>query len=282
MLALFTGGLLAQSSITSGTGVYVHPGTSIEFVGNHSLSISSNTAFENDGIIQLMGDAVISESPGFPITGSGLERSSSRQVSSLVSLNPGGLGLTIDQSSPTDSLWIVRGHTPKTGNSGSQGVARWFQISAQQWSSTGELGFNLDNSELNGLTTNELVLHLSANGSIWTTIPGVFGTGNILTGTPIDSLGYFTLFSDTTTASVDESLTRQLRLYPNPVKDMLIIELLNGIPPHDVIVQDVRGNLVSAPVDILHDRINVDVSSLAKGAYSIWLEGARPRIFIKQ
>ncbi len=260
----------------------VNTGTAITIPSGHSLELSSNSDVENNGTLTFNGSARLTETPGFPIYGTGTEVSLSVQGSPMAFTQPGGLGIWFDQGQATDSLRITRGHGALLNDLGQAGVARWYAVDADQWPSGGGIYFYVDNTELNGLATSQLVLHQSAAGSNWSFIPGVLDANNVLAGVPVNSLGTFTLFADSLVASVDESNpSASLNVYPNPANDMVVVTGLDENAPLQV--YDAHGNLVRVEESgrSITSRA-LSIGSLANGLYVIRIGRLSVIRFLKQ
>lgn len=71
-------------------------------------------------------------------------------------------------------------------------------------------------------------------------------------------------------ASIDESSALKFKAYPNPAKDFVTIELLNG-GKETIKIYDILGNLQMSKSIVSGDK--VDIHNLAKGIYVIRIEG---------
>lgn len=256
-------------------------GTTITIPSGRTVVVENGASVENDGAVILLGTATLEEEPGYPIFGSGTEQHRSFQGAGVSMQNMGGLGLYIDQSSAMDSLIITRGHLPLLDDIGSAGVARWYRVEADLWANGAAVQFFTDNSEFNGLPPNELVLFRSTTGSGWAYIPGSLGAGNLLTASPIDSIGYFTLFRDSTIADVAELRRKAVRLFPNPSNDHISV---GGITQDHLPMQllDTQGRIIHVEQRMTDRVVTLDIRSLGDGIYTIRFANGHSESFIKQ
>ncbi|MEO9532380.1 MAG: T9SS type A sorting domain-containing protein [Crocinitomicaceae bacterium] len=67
-------------------------------------------------------------------------------------------------------------------------------------------------------------------------------------------------------ASIEES-GLELQVYPNPVKDILTVQLMNVDANASVELYNLQGSLVSAPIAVNNSTINVSMAAFADGVY---------------
>ncbi|MBK8949432.1 MAG: T9SS type A sorting domain-containing protein [Flavobacteriales bacterium] len=272
-------GLGAQATVHPGTTLHVLGGTTVRLPDGVSMTMAPGASMINDGLIHLAPTAVLTEAPGSPVTGVGLERIDLLVSAPPTALEPGGLGLTITAVEALDSLTMLRGHTVRNDTSGATGVARWYSVRPHV--NTGliaEVGFRYDLTELQGIGEADLMLFTARQGdTIWQGVPSVVDLPlTTVFASFLDSLGTYTLFDGSLgTATPDEAPPTSLHAGPNPARDVLDVrDEAGGF--RDLTVIDAIGRTVLR-IDLgrraTHHRITV--SSLASGTYLLRTEDGR-------
>ena len=144
--------------------------------------------------------------------------------------------------------------------------------------------------ELTGTATSGLPLTYSSSNTSIATINGdqvtlvAPGTTDITASQPGNFL-YFAAPNDVTqTLNVGEpSLVispsdQDIQLYPNPVKDKLIIKGMKGTT-EDVVIFDSRGR-IAMEKQVTRDNTTIDVSSLLKGVYFVKIQDQYYKVII--
>jgi hypothetical protein len=174
--------------ITNSGGVTLHSNRTI----TGTVAVSKGTL--NTGSYELtLGDtASVSETSGGIIIGTvKTTRTVSRNVTNIF----GGIGLSITAAggAPGSTLVLRKSGTAITSN-GAAGIKRYVQVApANNTGLNADVSFSFDESELNGIAENNLVLFQSADQSIWNMLSSVTNSvNNTLTITNLNSLGYFT------------------------------------------------------------------------------------------
>jgi fibronectin type 3 domain-containing protein len=123
--------------------------------------------------------------------------STTRNLSNISALDVAGLGAKISTAANMGSTTIARGHTQQTSN-GNVSILRYYDIAPTNNSSlNASLVFNYNDSELNSLTENTLILFKSTNsGTSWTNEGGILNAANnTVTKTAIPGFSRWTLGS---------------------------------------------------------------------------------------
>lgn len=279
LLAAAPSVLAAQATVHPGTTLHVLGGTTVHLPDGSSMATAPGASVINDGLIHLAPTAVLTEAPGSPVTGVGLERIDLLVSAPPTAFEPGGLGLTITAVEALDSLTVLRGHSVRIDTSGATSVARWFR--ARPLVNTGlnaEVGFRYDLTELQGIAEADLLLYTARQGdSIWQGVPSVVNLPlTTVFASLLDSLGTFTLFDGSLGTAAPEGVgAATLRAGPNPVTDVLDVrDEVHGFRELSVI--DAMGRSVLR-IDLGHRATHhrITVSSLASGAYQLRTEDGR-------
>jgi hypothetical protein len=149
----------------------------------------------NGQTITLGSDATLVEHSGFTITGTSGSITTTRSLDNISAENVGGLGAEITTSANMGNTTISRTHSEYTKGS-NKSILRAFDIAPTNNSDlSATLVFNYDDSELNGLTENDLVLFKSTNsGGDWTNEGGTVNTTeNTVELSGIDGFSLWTL-----------------------------------------------------------------------------------------
>jgi len=161
---------------------------------NGNLTLSSGDIDMNGKTISLGSSALVSETAGNTVKGSG-SISGTTTLNAPSFVNPLGLGATITSAANLGSTTITRGHSEQIGGSETS-ILRYYDITpATNTGLNATLVFAYDESELNGKTENDLILFKSTDaGTSWTTENGAVNTSsNTVTLTGINEFSRWTL-----------------------------------------------------------------------------------------
>jgi hypothetical protein len=162
---------------------------------NETLGLTDTDLDLNGQTITLGSDATLVEHSGFTITGTSGSITTTRSLDNISAENVGGLGAEITTSANMGNTTISRTHSEYTKGS-NKSILRAFDIAPTNNSDlSATLVFNYDDSELNGLTENDLVLFKSTNsGGDWTNEGGTVNTTeNTVELSGIDGFSLWTL-----------------------------------------------------------------------------------------
>lgn len=132
----------------------------------------------NGNTITLGSDAALMETPGNTIIGASGKIKITKDVGASAGLNVGGLGASISSAINLGSTTIERTHFPAAGQ-GNQGIERVFNIVPTNNSGlNATLRFYYDETELNGINENNLILFKSFDGTnnSWFSMGGTVNT----------------------------------------------------------------------------------------------------------
>jgi len=202
-------GSTGTQNISQGTGAFnnltvnkasgnVHLTSS--FTVNGTLTVTSGDLDLNGETLTLGSSATVSETAGNTVMGSSGSITTTRSINAPSSLNVGGLGLAITSVSNLGSTTVTRTHQVRTGN-GNSSIERAFEVSpANNSGLNATLVFIYDDSELNGLTENDLTLFNSTdNGTTWAGAGGSLNTtNNTVTLNGIDGFSLWTAAASST------------------------------------------------------------------------------------
>lgn len=271
----------AQSGLQPGTTLSIQPGTTLRFEGPQVFGIPASAGVQNDGVIEFDEVASLDETPGYPITGAGVERTTRDFPLPMAGADPAGLGFAMSTTAAPGLLTLARGHLPVIDNGGLQSVARWYDVDAMN---NGGLGaavtMHYDLAELNGLNEPTLTLHVEGAGNLWSAFPSLVDLiGHAVDVNGMDSLGRFTLF-DTISTQVDEAGADQdIFLHPTVATDALTV-IAPGLDRGILVLRDATGRVVMQRT-VRGDRHRIDVSTLAPGRYLLGLDGLYAGSFVK-
>ncbi len=116
----------------------------------------------------------------------------------------------------------------------------------------------------------------SAGGSVTTETVSVSYTvgepvvGTLSAGNVVLSQGFQQGYIDIPDTDVEAALAKNVRLYPNPLKTTLFIEL-QEVPEGDCVVKcfDMSGQMVGSAQYDSEPRLSIDMSNLPQGAYFV-------------
>lgn len=271
----------AQSGLQPGTFLSVQPGTTLRFEGPQVFGIPASAGVQNDGVIEFDEQASLIETPGHPITGAGVERTTRDFPLPMAGADPAGLGFAISTTAAPGLLTLTRGHLPVIDNGGLQSVARWYDVGAVNNSGLGaSVTMHYDPAELNGLNEATLTLHVEGAGNLWSAFPSLVDLiGHAVDVNGMDSLGRFTLF-DTISTQVDETgAGQEIFLLPTVATDALTV-IAPGLERGNLALRDATGRVVMQRT-VRGDRHRIDVSTLSPGRYLLSLDGVYAGSFVK-
>lgn len=278
--AVFTALLLTLSgagqpvNLVLNGSMTVAVGTSIVISDTLVWQFASGSSLVNDGFIDLGSGATLDEPDGQPVTGSGTERSMLALNTAGPGIEPGGLGLTLDLTEADGMLSITRGHLPRVAGNGVEGVARWYFLEAAGLASSPfPVSMQVDGSELNGLASDELALHVSVSSDgPWAQIPTSVGPSSSLEGTLPGTGLHLTAFEpDLITAAEAGSALPGSRVWPTVAQDVVHVESMDHATPLvEVEVFDAIGRRVLRHVPAAGSGSStLDIQGIAPGHYLI-------------
>ncbi|HRO99009.1 MAG TPA: hypothetical protein PLN54_06195, partial [Flavobacteriales bacterium] len=209
----------------------VAAGTSIVITDTLTWQFSPGTSLVNDGLIDLGHGTTLEELDGEPVTGSGTERSLTDLNAAGSGVEPGGLGLTLDLPQADEMLTITRGHLPRVAGNGVEGVARWYFLEASALAGDFiPISMQIDGSELNGLPSDQLALHVSGSTEgPWEQVSTTIGPSNTLEGVLSGASLHLTAFDpDLITAAAAGTASPGYRVWPTVVQDVVHVESLGS------------------------------------------------------
>jgi len=160
-----------------------------------TLTLSSGNLDLNGKNIVLGTSALLSETAGNTVKGSSGSIRTTRNLSGISAENVGGLGAVITCGTDMGSTIISRGHAAQASGS-NYGILRYFDITpTTNFGLNATLGFQYDESELNGIPETHLTLFRSSDGgSTWQEQGGVIDEdNNIVTLSGLDGFSRWTL-----------------------------------------------------------------------------------------
>lgn len=179
--------------VTNPAGVTLHADRTI----NGVVQIAAGKLHLNGKTLTLGPDAILEEENSATVTGTSGKIVTTRTLNAPSSANPGKLGLEISSSANLGVTTIERYHDARTGN-GNQSIKRVFRIiPSLNTGLNASLRIYYDNSELNSIPEQNLVMFTSANGvNFWNLTGGTVDTlNNFVNVSGLNSFGYHTLAS---------------------------------------------------------------------------------------
>ena len=258
------------SPLTNGT-MHLQAGTTMEFHGQVEWQILADAQVINDGRIEFHDASRVSEAQGAPLTGSGTEHAWMVNAEPVAGFIPAGLGLELTSADPIGPLEIVRGHTPFILENGDESVARWFKFEAGLPSQLDGSEFHFDATELNGLTSIDLMLHDSESGDApWVPIPSNVGPDQLsviaIDHSPRTFLTAFRFDSTTDLLDRDQPV---LSVWPTITSDFVTIATVGMGPVGEIELFDLKGRkvpflVIGIPGDA---QLRLDLSSCDRGTF---------------
>ncbi|MBT4333517.1 MAG: T9SS type A sorting domain-containing protein [Candidatus Cloacimonetes bacterium] len=194
-------------SSSENVGIYDYPGgTSPSLSGNptlanlivdddftlsSALTITDQLIIESD--LDLNGQAITLNSSASLIESGGNLYGTTGTIQTTRDLNNidedvAGLGAEITENGDLGETTIIRGHEAQ----GSQGINRYYHITTEFAPTNVTLVFNYLDSELNGVTEDDLDLFKSTDGNDWVAQSVALPSDNTLTLTGINSFSWWT------------------------------------------------------------------------------------------
>lgn len=268
-------GCAAQTMSLVGGTLEVSPGTTLRVNGPITWEINPGASVLNDGLIDLGTQAILMESDGFPVVGSGLEVAIEPTSAPLTGVDPGGLGLTITTAYADGGLMVERGHLPALAPTGVEGIARWYRVSTPQQTNEALLvQLHYDLTELNGIAPLNLSLFEAPSYS-GTWVP-VVSTGNVgaqtLDGTTLPPTDHITAFDlDLATSILPDDVEPGITVWPTMVEESITI----GMPLNAALSKAELFDALGRSVWIHNarpgttGRVTLSIPELASGTYSL-------------
>lgn len=277
LLTLLIASMAQSQPMTLVTGsVTIQEGTTVRFDGPLIWTLSAGTSVTNNGTIELGAQASLVEPAGGPISGSGTERAVLDNAPPYTSVNAGGLGLELTNSTVPPPIEVVRGHLPFILPEGDPSIERWYAISsaeAQVSSLAVSLGY--DASELNGLQANALSLfHSQTEAGPWSALASVVDA-NTISGSIQYPWGLLTAFDANAPTSSSSLVARSgFHVWPTLATDQLNIVALDGALVKQCEVFDAVGRAaLPKRSGSFGPSLLLNVSALAPGSYYLRLNG---------
>jgi len=242
---------------------------------NSSVDIINGDLDLNGNVVTLGSNASLSETAGNTVTGSIGKITITKDLNAPAGDNVGGLGAMLTTSINLGSTTVERSHAVATG-AGNEGVFRQFKISpAINSGLDATLRFHYDESELNGIPEDNLVLYKSPDGANdnWFFEGGTVNTtDNFVEKNGLSDFSFWTL------ADVDNPLPVEIEVnriptvfalhqnYPNPFNPETIIQF--DIPQASFVnlsIFNVLGELVATVVN----------EQLSVGVYNVQFDASR-------
>jgi hypothetical protein len=246
-----------------------------------SVDILNGDLDLNGNVITLGSNATLSETAGNTVTGSTGKITITKDLNAPAGDNVGGLGAMLTTSINLGSTTVERSHAVATG-AGNEGIFRQYSITpANNSGLDATLRLHYDESELNGIPEDNLVLYKSPDGANdnWFFEGGtVNNTDNFVEKSGIADFSFWTL------ADVDNPLPVEIEVnriptvfalhqnYPNPFNPETVIQF--DIPQASFVnlsIFNVLGELVAT---VVNEQLSVGVynvqfnaSSLPSGLY---------------
>lgn len=270
-----TGGVQPATQLT------VDGATTLRFEGTQTFEVGSGAAVLNNGTIVFGTQATLTEAPGSPIYGSGIETTERNHTVPLSGIDPAGLGLRINTISAPGLTKITRGHTAFIDNGGQAGLLRWYDVDAA--TNTGlsaDISFSYDLTELNSMIETDLLLHVRDAGSVWHYLPpSTVDVGNAeVIATGLDSLGTYTCFDDMSTGQNGDLVISDLLLLPTIATEEVTLIADHRPERVEVFASDGRRVLYVQPSSA---RTVISVHALASGRYVVLVDGSTALSFVK-
>ena len=281
LLGLVQHGLHAQGGLSSGTTLTVDPGTALRFEGAQDLNVAAGASVVNNGTIAFDSLATITEAPGAPVTGSGVETTTRTSPLPLGGIDPAGLGLVITTATAPGTYSVTRGHLPVIDNGGMQSVARWYDVDAA--TNTGldaTVVFRYDPLELNGADENDLMLHTEGSGNYWWYSPSTVDMiDHTVTAATLDSLGHMTLFEGISTDVGEPAPIQTVAVRVDPMFEWISVTDLESRMLGTLMIHDAQGRLVHATTGA-GTQAQIAIAGLAPGAYRLSVRNT-PYAYVK-
>ena len=278
--ALITGLLALGQTMDLPTGsLHVAEGTRLRINGPVDWTIGGTAQVINDGRIELLNGAQLSETAGSPVTGLGTEHAHALPGSALDGSSIAGLGLGIGTSTITDSVLVTRGHLPVALPAGPESIARWFELrSSGAALPAATLVFSYDATELNGNDPDQLKLHEAPDlAGPWTQpSTSMLEAPNLITTTDASPGGFYTAFDvDVSTALSEPAVSNGYQIWPTVSNDLVYVRAADGAPIRDLELFDALGRSVLPGLSVAERHAVIDLSGLASGTYVLRLDGGR-------
>lgn len=196
-------GTVQNLTIANAQGVVLDSAVTV----NGTLAVQTGSLDLNGRTVTLGPAALLSESPGHTVGGTGGGITTTRVLNAPdAGTDIAGMGFSIGSAVNLGSTVITRGHAPQPGAGGTPaGIARYFDVEPS--TNTGlaaTMVFRYDDAELNGNPEAQLALFRSADGGTsWTQRGGSVGTGaNTITLTGVNEFSRWTAGTSSTIAAL--------------------------------------------------------------------------------
>jgi hypothetical protein len=96
----------------------------------------------------------------------------------------------------------------------------------------------------------------------------------------IDSTAMFSSYCGTVGIEKSRLFNYTNKIYPNPAKDNITIELGSELKSEHVLIFDYLGNVVLTK-NVTSPKVNIDIQHLAKGIYFVTTSGGNSKLVIE-
>mgnify|MGYP003383258506 CR=1 FL=1 len=270
--------------VLDGGSLSVAPGTTLELVGALTWQLTATATVVNDGLIELGSAAVLQETLGAPITGTGTERAERPSPTAVSNEEPGGLGIAMSTDYAGGGIVVERGHAPLSTLSGVESIARWYSITMAQTNAFPiDLTFRYDPTELNGIAPNLLSLFVAAaaNGP-WAALTTVGDAPTYsLVATDPDAVPLITAFDADVVMGVRTAPADAIAVWPTLFTDAVHLSIPDRRSVTEVALLDAAGRVVwrHRPAVGANGIIVLTIPEIAPGAYVLDLgNGQRSKL----
>ena len=266
---------VAQDMILAGGTMTVEGGTRVILSGPINWTIAPSATLINDGRIELGDQGTVIESVGTPIIGIGTEHALYNSIGPVLGVEPGGLGLSLSIGEALGNMELVRGHSVQMEGSGTESVARYFQLLCNPMIGASiDIGFRFDPTELNGLVGSELILHSADELSgPWTAMTGAVDVpAHLVTTTWSSPWSFVTAFDeDITTDAPDLDAAADFLVWPSVSADVVHVRS-NDARLSKVSLIDMTGRTTgSFAPQVTDGTFTFSIAGLSPGVYMLWL-----------
>jgi len=277
VLFLSPGIAIAQTMVLATGELELASGTSLRVESPMAWQLNPGTAVINHGLIDFGSVGTLSEQPGAPITGDGIERAVWPFTGPLQDAEPGNLGLGLTTSYPDGGLTVERGHLPRIAANGTTGISRWYRVSTPVATAVNmDAVLTYDLTEIDGVLPSSLALfHASAPNGTWEPTPTVGNEPQQMLSAIVPAPELFiTAFDLNAALSADASIQAGWRCWPTVFADGVTIASVSGPALREVHVRDASGRLVhQARFADARATARVQLNGLTAGAYALVING---------
>jgi hypothetical protein len=265
-----TGGVVTALAVTNGGGVYLTEPT-VTITGGGATTDATATATITNGIVTVLTIT----SPGAGYTSSPTVTISSPRTSytpvvitnSAANTIAARVSPTITNPVTTNSKvvqleWLLSESTP--GSNSGTATFQWNAVDAGvDFDIAKTVSIGIWNSSTTSYDLQDIAVSGTGPYTINYTLPATLKTGPVVIGNR-DGFG--------TATRIDDSPVKNLKVYPNPAKDVLNIES-NITEAASIEIYDMTGRKIQTRL-LDEDNTAVNVASLPKGMYMVKVKGS--------